>query len=1209
MNTNHICPRLSVESPLHCLILADRGIQSTSRRFSILFSLFCTLTFAITVARTGFTQVLNSGNDSGIPQFVGFHNADVDSVNLNSRALHVEIPIASLKERGHNFVWKFVYNTPSFSAVFLPHPTSTDRQAGYWEIVPQLEGAPPNNWFFSDPFVWSFGYDLKNTDSTGEQLTCDVGPDPIFGGEIYDSFEIYSNYRLIDPEGTQHPTSLYSLKLTGTYVPQPEEVTPCPFSTIAASPTLDGTGMLIDLNKGVLMLKDGTQIAVNAPGLPYGASISGQIQDTNGNLLNDNAPGLPGNQIVTQAGGVDPMHPASVTVLDALGAAQTYSISYQDITITTNDCQYISHPGDQPCSEASGIIWSLPHEIHLPNGTAYTFSYVPDSHGELESITLPSGGTITYTFGGMQYDHSGTVARTGPVPGHNTIASRTVNDGSSSAEWLYQGGIGGVTVTNPDGNCDEHISSPIIAGSAVSYNRVETQRTQYSGCGPTATALLTTNTTYAADLVSIDDIASVGNVRPTQVKKTLGAVTSMIQTDYETFTFPTTSSYSIPATRLNPTEIREFDYGATTPTRTTDYTYLHNVGSSNVTAATYTALNIVDRRATETVYSGSNSGTKMEATQYSYDTYTQGIGSESNPSSHNISFSTNYYSRGNLTAASHWLNTTNSWITSYFNYDVLGNVTLTTDPRGNNTSYIYSDSWADSTCTPSSGSNYSYITSKVDPLGHTTSYTYESCTGQLASVKDPNDIANKRAGTVISYADPMNRVTQITYPDSGSKSYAYTDGPSSTIQETNAVGVITTQTADGLLRTIKTAITSNPGGPTVVDTAYDFAGRVISRSNSHRSTSSPTDGTTSYAFDGIGRVTMQCQPDNGTAAGTCAAGTSYQKWSYTDNSVTFQDEGGSQWQRTSDAFGRLTSVVEPAGAKTYYKFDVLGNLTCAAQNGGSAGSFTSCSAAPASWRPRVFVYDSLSRLVSASNPESGIVGYTYDANGNLITKTSQAVNATSGTQTLSYCYDALNRITYKFYTSTFSCTQPVGYAGSYSYDTSNVTGSQNIVGRLTDEESYVGATLVSERQPYAYDAMGRLLQENQYVLPGTASAKLFSPSYQYDLAGNLIASTDGATPVQSTNTTFPCVSSLPWTTLAFSNCFDSAGRLSSLTSNWATYPTNLFTVGSSNGYNPAGQLQNWTQGSVPSGTPALSVTQGYTNRLWLQSITANGQTP
>jgi YD repeat-containing protein len=102
---------------------------------------------------------------------------------------------------------------------------------------------------------------------------------------------------------------------------------------------------------------------------------------------------------------------------------------------------------------------------------------------------------------------------------------------------------------------------------------------------------------------------------------------------------------------------------------------------------------------------------------------------------------------------------------------------------------------------------------------------------------------------------------------------------------------------------------------------------------------------------------------------------------------------------------------------TVYSYDALGDLICVEQHGGVTG--TGCSAAPTSdaaspWRVRRFTYDSLSRLLTAHNPESGTITYSYDADGNLLQKTSPAPNQTgAATQTISYCYDGLHRVTGK----------------------------------------------------------------------------------------------------------------------------------------------------------------------------------------------------
>ena len=61
---------------------------------------------------------------------------------------------------------------------------------------------------------------------------------------------------------------------------------------------------------------------------------------------------------------------------------------------------------------------------------------------------------------------------------------------------------------------------------------------------------------------------------------------------------------------------------------------------------------------------------------------------------------------------------------------------------------------------------------------------------------------------------------------------------------------------------------------------------------------------------------------------------------------------------------------------TAYNYDVLDDLTSVTQ---------------ASQTPRTFTYDTLKRLVQASNPESGTFSYLYDASGNLATRTDPRI--------------------------------------------------------------------------------------------------------------------------------------------------------------------------------------------------------------------------
>ena len=113
--------------------------------------------------------------------------------------------------------------------------------------------------------------------------------------------------------------------------------------------------------------------------------------------------------------------------------------------------------------------------------------------------------------------------------------------------------------------------------------------------------------------------------------------------------------------------------------------------------------------------------------------------------------------------------------------------------------------------------------------------------------------------------------------------------------------------------------------------------------------------------------------------------------------------------------------------------------------------------------------------------DRGTTTYTYDAAGNLITRT----DARGVVQSITY--DALNRPTTQSYTTVANV--PATASTTWRYD----EGSNNI-GRLTSMHDVSGSTT------YQYDLHGRLLNKNQTVLYGNESFA-HALSYRYDNNG------------------------------------------------------------------------------------------------------------
>jgi RHS repeat-associated protein len=293
-------------------------------------------------------------------------------------------------------------------------------------------------------------------------------------------------------------------------------------------------------------------------------------------------------------------------------------------------------------------------------------------------------------------------------------------------------------------------------------------------------------------------------------------------------------------------------------------------------------------------------------------------------------------------------------------------------------------------------------------------------------------------------------------------------------------------------------------------------------SNPHGTSSSPSDGITTYQYDALDRKIGQTQQD----------GTSTQRWCYdgvasqtgevncTANLsgnitaaswVDSTDESGLHWQKVSDGLGRLRSVMESDGSTTVpkqpsmetdYTYDLLNNLTRVDQYGGPKVN------SPYSDHVRTFTYDSL-RLVTSSNPETGIICYGtwsggavgsgtchngYDANGNMLAKT----DARNITKTYTP-YDPLDRPTSYSYTD--------GTPGvSYTYDTPSEwsTTLKNPIGRLSLEMTSDGHS----QSIFGYDAMGRAATR-LVCTPTTCGSSSYDVSATYDLAGELTSYKNG----------------------------------------------------------------------------------------------------
>ena len=914
------------------------------------------------------------------------------------------------------------------------------------------------------------------------------------------------------------------------------------------------------------------------------------ITDRNGNVINfsvSSSTGYTGQLPITDTLGRQLLSATSYTVAGlsySLGggtARANYTVPSQQIPAQAGN------PGCGTWQNVSGESYDVNTSLTLPSGKSFTFLYDP-AFGLLSEIDYPDGGWVKYTW-----------------KTSDTYSDLAIYDGVNPS--------GGPPMT---GACIFKYSAPVVATRTVGYSKGSspalTQTFNYqTNWGTTAS----TNTRWSTKVTTVTTTDNVTGL----VSKTVYTYTSVdapyqpneagrlssqipIESSIETYDFGSTKPGSLLQT-VNKTwldqslitsqqtvladgttsktafcynstcaggagfpgyvqEKDDYDFGQTTATRKTLYAYTVGGAPCSVEVEDGSGNKIAE---TDSYIDG---GTSPCASGRGATMAVSGLPAGTHDE---VNYGPNgTYARGNPTTIVKWLNTGGTVQTSY-TYDETGQVLTMTDPCGNascadvsgtahTTTYLYTDQFADQSLPFQTNAFPTKITyPTINGVAHSVSATYNYVDGQVASSIDENSNT-----TNFTYADPMRRLTQVQGPPDPNNS---NQRPTTTYCYDNATcpGEITTSTTlsssasltqvsviDGLGHVTQTQTTSDPSGTDLVDTAYNGMGGVYTVSNPYRGTSSQL---TTFTYDGLGRLTLAQNPDQ-----------SSRSVSYLGNTSTSCDEASRCSQQTHDVFGNLTKVVEAGasgtatGPNTTYTYDLLGNLSTVTQNGNSGDTA----------RSRSFSYDSLSRLIKSTNPESGTICYGvwvtvnssqtcqngYDANGNLSAKTD------ARSVTTNYTYDALNRLLTK---SSAGVTGVPGFNYLYGYDKISGGTVTNGIGHLLFTTTSPGV-LGGVAEQFWYDSMGRMTSQSVY-LPSAPSTPQKSGA-SYDLAGNMTSLTypDGRTVQQG---------------------IDGAGRISAVTySSWNGSTTNLPQTyfSETNGYDPAGHLINATFGNgVPYG--------------------------
>ncbi|HTV55435.1 MAG TPA: RHS repeat-associated core domain-containing protein [Terriglobia bacterium] len=253
------------------------------------------------------------------------------------------------------------------------------------------------------------------------------------------------------------------------------------------------------------------------------------------------------------------------------------------------------------------------------------------------------------------------------------------------------------------------------------------------------------------------------------------------------------------------------------------------------------------------------------------------------------------------------------------------------------------------------------------------------------------------------------------------------------------------------------------------------------------------------------------------------------------------------------------------------------------------------------------MYDSLSRLTSAMNPEAGTTGYTYDANSNLLTRTDARGIITT------YGYDALNRPTGVQYSDG---TPSVSYVYDQVASQIETSSFGNFVGRLSQAYTSKNGVTLTSYWSVGYDAKGRpygyveCYGSSSCMTNGTSP--LLAGGYFYDLIGDVLDSSQGVT----NSLGVPTIESAA----VAENTYDSAGRLSSVLAGEAVLAGNVETEStetafnamsaspSAPAYSPLGGLMNAQLSINAQQQAAITLTRTYDPRGRLTGETDLGGT-
>jgi RHS repeat-associated protein len=908
--------------------------------------------------------------ENGWKPFGSYDGSHLDTVNLMNGNLMLHAPLLPNYPQRGKFGLSYVltFNSKTWQVLCQPNTNSPSGEVCGW---------------FSGGTGVSFQHDLD----LAIQRTADKQ-----GSGTGLTFYSASGYSITGPDGAIHqlyatvfanniPVEFESVDLTGYHlvlsgsdengVPNTATVTDRQGNRyVATFPSFQNCSVTVTTNHLPDARVNGGSIAPAIDDSPFGDEYCPQlaatqsVTDSNGNTIGLSDPAT-SNPPVDTLGRTFPLGTGAATtdysgcvsaapIIAAWlmnynapdGTARQMKVCYS--SATTQTAFHLTLPDGTTVEEAQDVNFSAGQNsprvapglatVILADGSKWAFAY--DTYGEMTSVSLPTGGSISYTWTNItQADNCA-----GDTKKSRAVATRILDDGRRHIyKWSYtwgtpSNGVISNLVTDPLFNDTAHVFTALDGPNGCAFYETRTQ--YYKGSQSAGQLLKQVDTSYyPVASFSADAAPATGNVVIKDITTTVfpSGKASKIHREYDTGLGTGKPIFG------NVVREQQYDWGQGTPgalLRETDTVYQWQKNPAYLTAGLLdlpASVVIISPNAAENTKSGcpinASGGTAscMAETDYSYDepgyltTPTPAVTKQ-----HNSAPPAGV--RGNQTTVSRWLNTMNSFVTSHTNWYDTGEVYQSIDPLGHTTTHSYDPfyvgAYATQTCSPTTNSITHCVSGTYDfNTGVLTSLTNENA-GTQASGNSPGD-----SGHTSNYTyDSMFRITSAQAPPDPANSglHAQTNFTFSspgalpvTVQRTKSVTSALSDSAtsffDGLGRGYQSQHVL-PNGTATVDTTFDLAGHPATVSNPYFTTSDPTYGNTTNAYDGLDRVTQTTKQDGSISKVAYSVLTSVA--ANGDCTVT-TDEAGKQRGTCADALGRLVEVDEPTGATVQANYHAL----------------------------------------------------------------------------------------------------------------------------------------------------------------------------------------------------------------------------------------------------------------------------------------------